>query len=485
MPRDGSGNYVLPSGNPVVTNTIISSNGWANPTLSDIASAITQSLSKDGQTTPTADLSMGNFKLRSLAAAIARTDAVNAGQIQDGALTLLASVSGTDTITASSAPAITAYTAGQFFTFLAAGSNTTAAVTLNINSLGAKAVKKPGASGLVQLSPGDLKTGQLVDVYYDGTQFQIANPVAPNIAEPSVNNLLNGNLDVWQAGTSGGNAVSGPTAYLPDGWQIYRNTFSNNYTASQQTGPTGSSFCLRVQRTAGDTQNTPIIVSQSFETIDIKKWQGTQRCFSFQLLANGAFNGATFTILVIFGTGTDGNPAAGFTGPFGTVSSTFTATGSYGQQSLPFVVPSNATQMAVQVQITPSATPAGAADYFQVAQLMLNPGASPLPFSCLPYGVELARAQRYWETGNQSFQFANNFAGNTAAYGDIRFAVTKRVAPTISIPVTWQYFSGGANTNFSPTISATLVDTFRFQGTGLTNWQGWAGTGTWVATARL
>jgi len=44
MPRDGSGTYTLPAGNPVVTSTVITPS-WANPTLSDIAAALTDSLS--------------------------------------------------------------------------------------------------------------------------------------------------------------------------------------------------------------------------------------------------------------------------------------------------------------------------------------------------------------------------------------------------------------------------------------------------------
>ncbi len=49
MPRDSSGNYTLPGAyNPVVTGTIISST-WANNTLSDIASALTDSLDRSGR----------------------------------------------------------------------------------------------------------------------------------------------------------------------------------------------------------------------------------------------------------------------------------------------------------------------------------------------------------------------------------------------------------------------------------------------------
>ena len=58
MSRNGSGVYSLPTGNPVVTGTTISST-WANSTLTDIQNAITQSVSADGQTPITGALQMG------------------------------------------------------------------------------------------------------------------------------------------------------------------------------------------------------------------------------------------------------------------------------------------------------------------------------------------------------------------------------------------------------------------------------------------
>ena len=49
MSRNGSGVYTLPAGNPVVTQTTISST-WANNTLADIAATLTDSVAADGQT---------------------------------------------------------------------------------------------------------------------------------------------------------------------------------------------------------------------------------------------------------------------------------------------------------------------------------------------------------------------------------------------------------------------------------------------------
>jgi len=60
---NGAGVFSLVAGNPVVTGTTISST-WANNTLSDIAqNGLTVCLTKDGQTTPTANLNFGGFRI--------------------------------------------------------------------------------------------------------------------------------------------------------------------------------------------------------------------------------------------------------------------------------------------------------------------------------------------------------------------------------------------------------------------------------------
>lgn len=48
MSRNASGTYSLPASNPVVTGTVISST-WANNTLTDIATALTDSLDRTGK----------------------------------------------------------------------------------------------------------------------------------------------------------------------------------------------------------------------------------------------------------------------------------------------------------------------------------------------------------------------------------------------------------------------------------------------------
>ena len=81
MSRNGSGTYTLPAGNPVVTGTTIASS-WANNTLTDIATALTGSLSADGQTTATGPLNMGTQKITNVAVGTVPTDVVVVSQFQ-------------------------------------------------------------------------------------------------------------------------------------------------------------------------------------------------------------------------------------------------------------------------------------------------------------------------------------------------------------------------------------------------------------------
>lgn len=106
------------------------------------------------------------------------------GDLARGPLHLLTSVSGSDTIVGTATPAIAAYAAGQRFAFIAAGSNT-GATTLNVNSVGAVAIKKGTASAA--LASGDIPSGALVEVMYltsPSTQFRVLSVSGGGAAMP-------------------------------------------------------------------------------------------------------------------------------------------------------------------------------------------------------------------------------------------------------------------------------------------------------------
>ena len=67
MPYNGSGTFTLPAGNPVVTGTTISST-VNNNTNSDLANGLSNAVTRNGQSPPTTNLPMGNFKLTGLTA---------------------------------------------------------------------------------------------------------------------------------------------------------------------------------------------------------------------------------------------------------------------------------------------------------------------------------------------------------------------------------------------------------------------------------
>ena len=171
MARNGSGVYSPPASNyPAVAGTLIEASD-RNAIDADIATALTNSLAVNGESTVTNNIPLANNKIIGLKTGTVATDAANLGQVQSGASTLLASVSGADTITATMSPTLTAYAAGQKFNLIPVSDNT-GAVTLNINALGAKAVTKNGENAL---SAADLAAGVAYDVVYDGTRFQVLN----------------------------------------------------------------------------------------------------------------------------------------------------------------------------------------------------------------------------------------------------------------------------------------------------------------------
>ena len=174
MSYNGSGTFNINSaGQPVVSGTVISSTAF-NALTADLGTGLSTALTKDGQTTPTANIPMGTFKITGLGVGTAAADAVRFSQLQNFSTSTLITVAGTDTITGTVSPTLTAYTAGQIFSFVVGATNT-AAVTLNIDGLGAKSVTR---AGTVALTAGDMVTGQVALVEYDGTQFQLLDPNA-------------------------------------------------------------------------------------------------------------------------------------------------------------------------------------------------------------------------------------------------------------------------------------------------------------------
>jgi hypothetical protein len=173
MGFNGSGSFSIEAaGNPVVGDTVIDPTSF-NATMTEIAAGLSGCITKDGQTTITANLPMNSKKLTGLTAGIALTDSVNLSNLIANTGVYVSTVAGTvDAITLTPSPTHTTYNPGVEFFFIAAGDNT-GAVTVNVSGLGVKNVMKMGAVALVA---GEIVSGSMVHIIYDGTQFLLLTP---------------------------------------------------------------------------------------------------------------------------------------------------------------------------------------------------------------------------------------------------------------------------------------------------------------------
>jgi len=219
MSYNGSGVFQInTTGQPVVAGTVISSTAF-NALTSDLATGLSTAITKDGQTTVTANIPLAGFKITGLGAATVGTDAVQYGQIQSNTDKLV-TVSGTDTLTGSVTPALTAYAAGNLFSFVVANTNT-GAVTINIDGVGSKSITRTGSTALVA---GDMVAGQVVLIEYDGTRFQLLNP------NSYTNLVVSGTLTY--GGVTLTNAVTGTGKMVLDTSPTVNNPTVTNYVES-------------------------------------------------------------------------------------------------------------------------------------------------------------------------------------------------------------------------------------------------------------
>jgi hypothetical protein len=104
-------------------------------------------------------------------------------EAQKNAVKVLASVAGTDTVTGSMTPDLTAYSAGMIVIFTPANNNTGAA-TLNIDSLGALDIQKYDGEAL---AAGDLRSGIPAVLVLDSgaDDFILLNPQSQVTTSPN------------------------------------------------------------------------------------------------------------------------------------------------------------------------------------------------------------------------------------------------------------------------------------------------------------
>ncbi len=427
MPRNGSGEYSAPtnSWNPAINSVPATAADW-QAVLNDIVSAMTESVSRDGQTAMTGNLPMAGNKVTGLSNATATGDALtfaqlfSQGQQQDIAsaettdigapFTTLLNVTGTATITSFG----TNYNGPRFLRFAEVCTLTNSATLVlpggvNITTAaGDSAIAVPlgnPATGwrVVAFTNGVYTTG---DQTIGGTKTFSSAPVVPGLNGGQLagmrNLLINGNFQFNRRGYASGTNVGAANTYTLDRWRVVTSGENVTFTASgngnQITAPAGG-------------------IEQVIEGTNI--------------------GGGTY---VLNWTGT----------------ATATVDGTARAKGESFTLPANTNATVRLIGGTAS-------------QVQIEPGTVPTPFEHRPIGAELALCQRYYEKSYDigTTPGAETIAGcvtgvpvgatinaNGMPYGlGARFKTEKRTVPTITV------FSNSGTVGSVSTGAALTTDT--------------------------
>ena len=377
MSRNGSGTYTLPAGNPVVTGTTIAST-WANNTLSDIASALTDSVAADGQTPMTGNLNLNSNKIVNVADPTLAQDAATKNY--------------SDT------------------TYLAKASNLSDVANATTSRTNISAAKSGANSDITSLTGlttplSQAQGGTGTTTGYYGFKNRIINGAMV--------------IDQRSAGASQTITAAAALAYTVDRWYAY--STGANVTGQRVAGSGATQY--RYQFT-GASSTTKIGFAQRIEQLNSYDLAGSVATLSVDL-ANSLLTTVTWVASYAntadtFGTLASPTITQIATGTF-TVSSTVT---NYNAQ---ITVPSAATT-GIQIEFSVAAQTSGT---WTIGNVQLEKGSTATSFDYRPYGTELALCQRYYEKTSGVIQgslSSVNGQGNVQWY----YKVTKRATPTVT-----------------------------------------------------
>lgn len=362
MPFDGNGNYVpiSPPDFPAVPGTTIRASQYNNE-INDIASALTDCVTRDGQSPATSDLPMGNNKHTGVGIATAKDQYARVQEVQSGLYTTLTSISvaGTTstTITATAPMQMSVYSTGMSFRFVMPSSNV-GNVKININAIGDKSLLANGS----ELGNGVLSAGRVVDIFYDGTNFQLltsgfGSSGGSFSSSISINGLINGAATIAQRmrkrTTPTGALTTNLSYQTVDRWCASGGTGS--YIVQSTSVPDGFRNSIKIGRSS-TSDVTKIVVAQVLETKDSIRFSGQQVNFSFYAKKGTDYTGGSIRIRILTGTSVDQGANAFFLGGTTALDALQTITTTYTRYDFTATLPSNIQQVGVEISWIPIGT---------------------------------------------------------------------------------------------------------------------------------
>lgn len=227
------------------------------------------------------------------------------------------------------------------------------------------------------------------------------------------NLIINGAMQVAQRGTS-----FTSNSYGLDHWY---NAFGGTATVTQDTTdvPSNFKYAMKTTTTAASSFAT---FYQPFEGIDYERFKGETVTISFYIKVNSTFVG-DMSIDMQSGDTAD-------TLLSGTWSAndakTITPTTTWQRHEVTLTV---GTGNGVRLNIGPSQAQASGAEY-SFTGVQLEVGDTATPFEHRSYGDELARCERYYETGRSKLYCNTSMTGMTLY---VPHRTTKRTNPTVTV----------------------------------------------------
>ena len=219
MAFNGSGTFVRLYNwvNDAAANIKIRADRMDNE-MNGMATALSTCITKDGQTTVTANLPMAGFRHTGTGAGASRTDYTRLDQAQDGKLAWVDGGGTADAITASYAIPITTLVDGQLCYVRATAANATTTPTFSPSALTARTIVKQGGAAL---APGDIAgDGHELIFRYDlaNTRWELLNPKATTVPFTAASASGPASLDFAEDTDNGTNKItlSAPAALAAD-----------------------------------------------------------------------------------------------------------------------------------------------------------------------------------------------------------------------------------------------------------------------------
>ena len=419
MSRNGSGTYTLPAGNPVVTGTTIAST-WANNTLSDIASTLTDSVAADGQTAMTGNLNLSSNKIVNVADPTLAQDAATKNYVD----TSVSGLSSTYLVKASNLSDVAnATTSRTNLSAAASGANS------DITSL----------TGLTTpLSQAQGGTGTTTGYY----GFK--------------NRVINGAMDIAQRGTSFTSGANNNDAYVLDRFYILSDGNDAIDVTQTTTVPTGAKFSIGLDV---ETANKKFGIAQIIENANCFDAIGGAVTLSFQAKVSSTTKLDNIKCAIVAWSGTadsvtsdiisaweaEGtNPTLIANATYENTPANLNVTTSFATYSVTANVDTASTSNII-VFIWSDVTDTTAGDFLYVTNVQLEKGSTATSFDYRPYGTELQLCQRYCHAFS-SYSFGRARDADTFYNGNVTLGTTMRTAPTLRSGATYTVNTGSAGT---------------------------------------